>query len=67
MDLYFRIFVLQLPLLIVNFMIVDLPDWIILMLDNFSFCFVSSKLDWIFPSVSMMFLKIPDIFKVILN
>ena len=39
----------------------------ILMLDNFSFCFVSSKLDWIFPSVSMIFLKIPDIFKVILD
>ena len=50
-----------------EFVIVDLPDRIILMLDNFLFCFVSSKLDWIFPSVSMMFLKIPDIFKVILD
>ena len=37
------------------------------MLDDFLFCFISSKLDWIFPSVLMMFLKIPDIFKVILD
>ena len=37
------------------------------MLDDFSFCFVSLKLDWIFPPVSMMFLKILDIFKVILD
>ena len=44
------------------FLIVNLWLWIcltgfILMLDDFSFCFVSSKLDWIFPSVLMMFLK----------
>ena len=50
-----------------EFVIVDLPDWIILMLDNFSFCFVSLKLDWIFSSDLIMFLKIPDIFKVILD
>ena len=37
------------------------------MLDDFLFCLVSSKFDWIFPSVLMMFLKIPDIFKVILD
>ena len=37
------------------------------MFDDFSFCFVSLKLDWIFPSVLMIFLKIPNIFKVILD
>ena len=63
----FGFFVPQLPLLIVNFMIVDLPDWIYSYAWWFLVLFVSSKLDWIFPSVSMMFLKIPDIFKVILD
>ena len=44
-----------------------ISDCEFVMLDNFLFCFVSLKLDWIFPSILMMFLKIPDIFKVILD